>query len=93
MSWLQKWVWAFRSESFIVGVHTNNGLERQNQVFKYTYLKHHKNNSLSGVLSILIEEFLPDNYNRYVKERLNIIHQVFHPIFCILSIMTPSPMF
>jgi hypothetical protein len=51
----------------IVGVNTNNGLERQNQVFKYTYLQRHKNNSLSGMLSVLIEEFLPDNYNRYCK--------------------------
>ena len=49
---LPKWAWAFRCESFILGVNTNNGLERQNQVFKYTYLQQHKNNSLSGMLTI-----------------------------------------
>lgn len=52
-------------------VNTNNGLERQNKLFKYTYLKSHRNNSLSGMPTILIEEFLPDNYNRYAEFEIN----------------------
>ena len=54
----------------MVGVNTNNGLERQNQVFKHSYLHQYKNNSLSGMLAILTEEFLPDSYNRYTSENL-----------------------
>ena len=61
------WVWAFPKDRFNLRVNTNNGLERQNKLFKYTYLKSHRNNSLSGMLTILIEEFLPDNYNKYVE--------------------------
>ena len=51
-------------------VNTNNGVERQNKLFKYSYLKikkkSHKNNSLSVMLTVLIEDFLPDNYSRLV---------------------------
>ncbi|KAK3755969.1 hypothetical protein QZH41_016829, partial [Actinostola sp. cb2023] len=51
----KRWVWAFREEGFAVMVNTNNGLERQNKLFKYSYLHNHKNTSLSGMLNILIE--------------------------------------
>ena len=47
-------------------VNTNNGVERQNKLFKYSYLKSHENNSLSVMLTVLIEDFLPDNYSRLV---------------------------
>ena len=47
-------------------VNTNNGVERQNKLLKYSYLKSHKNNSLSVMLTVLIEDFLPDNYSRLV---------------------------
>ena len=44
----------------------NNGVERQNKLFKYSYLRSHKNNSPSVTLTILIQDFLPDNYSRLV---------------------------
>ena len=47
-------------------VNTNNGVERQNKLFKYSYLKSHKSNSLSVMLTVLTEDFLPDNYSRLV---------------------------
>ena len=40
----------------------NNGVERQNESFKYSYLQRHKNASITGTLMILIEEFLLDKY-------------------------------
>ena len=43
---------------------TNNGVERQNKDFKYEYLKQFKDNTLSGILTVLIEQFLPDKYKR-----------------------------
>ena len=43
---------------------TNNGVERQNKDFKYEYLRQFKDNMLSGMLMVLIEQFLPDKYKR-----------------------------
>ena len=43
---------------------TNNGVERQNKDFKYEYLKQFKDNTLSDMLTVLIEQFLPDKYKR-----------------------------
>jgi len=57
-------VWAFRQNRFMVSVNTNNGIERQNESLKYQYLKDRKSNSLSGMVTILIEEFLPDKYRK-----------------------------
>ena len=45
-------------------VDTNNGVERQNKDFKYEYLKQFKDNTLSGMLTVLTEQFLPDIYQR-----------------------------
>ena len=45
-------------------VDTNNGVERQNKDFKYKYLRQFKDNTLSGMLTVLIELFLPDKYKR-----------------------------
>ena len=47
-----------------VVVDTNNGVERQNKDFKYEYFRQFKDNTLSGMLTVLIEQFLPDNYKR-----------------------------
>ena len=45
-------------------VDTNNGVERRNKDFKYECLKQFKDNTLSGMLTVLIEQFLPDKYRR-----------------------------
>ena len=47
-----------------VVVDTKNGEERQNKDFKYEYLKQFKDNTLSDMLTVLIEQFLPDKYKR-----------------------------
>ena len=52
-----------RKERFMVNINTSNGVERQNETFKYTYLKKH-GSSLTGILSILIEEYFPEQYER-----------------------------
>lgn len=61
----QRWVWAYRQKRFLVSVNTNNGIERQNESFKYQYLKDRNKNSLSGMITILVAEFLPERYQRY----------------------------
>ena len=45
-------------------VDMNNGVERQNKDFKYEYLKQFKDNTLRGMLTVLIEQFFPDKYQR-----------------------------
>ena len=60
----QRWVWACRKERFLVNVNTNNGVERQNESFKYSYLQQFKNSSTTGMLTILVEEFLADKFER-----------------------------
>jgi hypothetical protein len=37
----------------------NNGIERQNKDFKSSFLSVHRNKTLSGMLTSLVEEFLP----------------------------------
>ena len=46
----------------MVNINTNNGAERQNKTFKHTYLKKHHGLSLTEMLSILIEEYFPEQY-------------------------------
>ena len=46
-------------------MNTNNGVERKNRGFKFEYLKQFKDKSLSGMLTVLIDQFLPEKYNRY----------------------------
>ena len=53
-----------RKERFMVNINTSNGAERQNETFKHTYLKKHHGSSLTGMLSILIEEYFPEQYER-----------------------------
>ncbi|KAK3722871.1 hypothetical protein QZH41_020459, partial [Actinostola sp. cb2023] len=63
----QRWVCAYRKDRLLVTVNTNNGVERQNLAFKYNYLVGSRSSSLSTMLTILIDEFLPESYNRYLE--------------------------
>ena len=43
-----------------------DSIEKQNESFKYSYLQRHKNSLITGMLLILIEEFLLDKYESYL---------------------------
>ena len=49
-------------------MHTNNGVEAQNKLLKYTYLPRRKNITLSEVLTIIIDVYLPDSYQKYLMK-------------------------
>ena len=49
-----------------VTVNTNNGVERKNKDFKYEFLSQHRNNTLIGMVVVLVEQFLPEIYSRYL---------------------------
>ena len=61
---LQHWIKAFRIGLMEIVVSTNNGVEHQNKDFKYEYLKQFKDNTLGGMFTVLIEQFLPDKWKR-----------------------------
>ena len=56
---LQLWVRAFRQGLLEIVVNTNNGVERKNKDFKHEFLKPYKDNSLSGVVTVLVQQFMP----------------------------------
>ncbi|XP_065657852.1 uncharacterized protein LOC136082447 isoform X2 [Hydra vulgaris] len=67
-TWLsiqKRWVFAYRQDRLLLNVNTNNGIERQHQSFKYSFLEKRKNSSLTAMLSICIEEFLPHKFDKY----------------------------
>jgi len=54
------------SKFFHAAIETNNGVEAQNKVLKYSYLPHRRNITLSCLVEILITSFLPDSYEKYL---------------------------
>ena len=59
-TWLphkMKWTQAFFDTKFSFVIRTNNGIEAQNKLIKYSYLKLHVDKSLCGVLDTLLTEF------------------------------------
>ena len=58
-----------------VWVNTNNGVDRKNRDFKNEYLKQHKDKTLSGKITVLLEKSLPDIHNRcYIYQPLILLH-------------------
>ena len=60
---IEKWVLAFRPNDLIM-CNTNNGTERINEELKYIDLDRCVSSSLSELLTILIEKFLPRHYEK-----------------------------
>ena len=60
----------FREGILEVTVNTNNGVERKNKDFKYEFLSQHRNNTLSGMVAVLVEQFLPEIYSGYLVLKL-----------------------
>ena len=61
----KRWVKAYRNNRLLVNCGTNNGVEHQNNTLKHCHLHRHKTNSLTGMLTVLVEDLLPDKYERY----------------------------
>jgi hypothetical protein len=60
----QRWAWAFRKDELTYIINTNNGVERQNQAFKCQYLRRKKNSTLTDMVTIMVEDFLPDKFRK-----------------------------
>ncbi|XP_075070539.1 uncharacterized protein LOC142159545 [Mixophyes fleayi] len=67
---IKKWAHVFRSGLLHIAINTNNGLERQNETLKYTYLDGYKNCTLSDMITVLHSSFFPNTYKKYVQLNL-----------------------
>ena len=68
-TWLpevKRWSLAFRPNDLMFN-NTNNGTERLNEDLKYDELASYKRCSLSEMLTVVIEQFIPKHYRRYVE--------------------------
>ena len=63
---MQRWARAYRDTTYHAAVDTNNGVEAQNKLLKYNYLPRRKQITLSEVMTILVETFLPETYQKYL---------------------------
>ncbi|XP_063238953.1 uncharacterized protein LOC134540254 isoform X4 [Bacillus rossius redtenbacheri] len=59
---------AYSEKDFVTIIHTNNGIESQNKVLKHSYLCHSSDKSLTGMLKIVINNYLPDVYRKYCSK-------------------------
>ena len=62
---IRRWCLAYRPDDLIL-CNTNNGTERLNEDLKYDDLDGYKNCSLSELLTVIIESFIPKHYSKYV---------------------------
>ena len=62
---VKRWVKYFRSGILDTVINTNNGVEAQNKVLKHSFLCHHSDKSLTGVMTVINEQFLPEAYQKY----------------------------
>ncbi|XP_042288518.1 uncharacterized protein si:dkey-31c13.1 isoform X2 [Thunnus maccoyii] len=67
LSQAERWVNAFKNEDLRVALYTNNGIERQNETLNHLYLKGYKNCSLSDTITVIVQDFLPRSYQRYIE--------------------------
>ncbi|XP_013393643.1 uncharacterized protein LOC106161284 isoform X2 [Lingula anatina] len=61
---IKRWSHAYRPPKLILAVNTNNGVERMNEDLKHGYLDKRRQCSLSELLHVLMNQFLPAKYQR-----------------------------
>ena len=61
------WVQFYRYDAHLFAS-TNNGLERMNQTFKHDFLKRRTNYTLSMMLRILVEAYIPTSLRKYAMK-------------------------
>ena len=69
---LQRWAHAYRDLNFNRSVDTNNGTEALNKVLKYSYLPKRRSLTLSLIVTLLLEKFLPDCYQKYLFQNFRL---------------------
>ena len=72
MSCVERCTKAFQNQLVLNIVNTNNGVEAQNNHFKYDYLPRSVDKSVFGVAVLLVESFIPDSYQHYLDTNLKL---------------------
>lgn len=63
---VQLWTHAYRDEVYHAAVDTNNGVESQNKMLKYNFLPRNTRLTLSRLVVVLNETFLPDMHHKHM---------------------------
>ena len=63
---VQLWAHAYRDEVYHAAVDTNNGVESQNKMLKYNFLPRNTRLTLSRLVMVLNEHFLPDMHHKHM---------------------------
>jgi hypothetical protein len=57
----------FLNRTFYNNVTTNNGVESQNNILKHSFLSRSSDKSLTGMLKVVIEQYLPNAYQKFIR--------------------------
>ena len=69
---IKKWCLAYRPDD-LFRCNTNNGTERLNEELKHNELDGYKNCTLSELMCVLIDSFIPNLYEKYVSLNIQYI--------------------
>ncbi|KAK2895856.1 hypothetical protein Q8A73_015344 [Channa argus] len=72
-TWLseeKRWATVFREESLQHNIITNNGIERLNETFKYSHLENYKTSTVRELMTIIVNDFIPQLQKRYMQLNL-----------------------
>ncbi|XP_065216440.1 uncharacterized protein LOC135842756 [Planococcus citri] len=76
-TWLpvkEMWIRCFFPDEFVFKISTNNGIESQFKMLKYGYLKVRNVNTLSELMTLMIEEVFYDLLNKYTQKNSSLYH-------------------
>lgn len=63
---IQRWARAYRDKQYHAAVDTNNGVEAQNKLLKYKFMPRRRSITLSNMVLLIVEEFLPEMHSKYL---------------------------
>ena len=64
----QRWARYYRDDKYYGAMDTNNGTEALNKALKYSFLPRKRSMTLTGLVRLLIDQFLPDSHQHYLFE-------------------------
>ncbi len=73
---MQRWARAYRDNDYHCAIDTNNGVEAQNKLFKYSFLPRNKQKAtLSSTITILVNDYLPSCKQKYLLQNYQQLSQ------------------
>ncbi|XP_078600554.1 uncharacterized protein LOC144875486 [Branchiostoma floridae x Branchiostoma japonicum] len=63
----ERWVHMFRAKQLKIPVYTNNGIERQNETLKHSFLQGYKKSSLTELITVLVTQFTTNTLRKYTQ--------------------------